>query len=140
VDQVMVWIAGFRKFLLRGNVVDLAVAVVIGGAFGVVVQSFVKNILLQLIAIPGHTDFTFLSFTIGGGVFRYGVFIGDVITFVAVAAAVYFVVVVPMQALEARRTAPAAGPTTRACPECLSDIPMAAKRCAFCTAEVTPIA
>ncbi|HEY2705581.1 MAG TPA: large conductance mechanosensitive channel protein MscL [Candidatus Dormibacteraeota bacterium] len=139
-DQVMVWIAGFRKFLLRGNVVDLAVAVVIGGAFGVVVQSFVKNILLQLIAIPGHTDFTFLSFTIGGGVFRYGVFIGDVITFVAVAAAVYFVVVVPMQALEARRTAPAAGPTTRACPECLSDIPMAAKRCAFCTAEVTPIA
>ncbi len=139
-DQVMVWIAGFRKFLLRGNVVDLAVAVVIGTAFGVVVQSFVKNILLQLIAIPGHTDFSVLSFTIGGGVFKYGVFIGDVITFVAVAAAVYFAVVVPMQALESRRTAPAAGPTTRSCPECLSDIPMAARRCAFCTAEVTPTA
>ncbi len=139
-DQVMAWIAGFRKFLLRGNVVDLAIAVVIGGAFGAVVQSFVKNILLQLIAIPGHTDFTFLSFTIGGGVFKYGAFIGDVITFIAIAAAVYFAVVVPMQALEARRTAPAAGPTTRSCPECLSDIPMAARRCAFCTAPVTPTA
>jgi large conductance mechanosensitive channel len=141
VDQLKSWIAGFRQFLLRGNVVDLAIAVVIGGAFGLVVKALVTDVILPIVGvIIGKPSFNSLTFTINNSVFLYGDLINNVINFVSVAAAIYFIVVVPMQALEARRTAPAAGPTTRPCPECLSDIPMKATRCAFCTAQVTPTA
>jgi large conductance mechanosensitive channel len=141
VDQVMLWIAGFRKFLMRGNVIELAIAVVIGGAFGVVVSAFVNDILLQIVAmIVGKPSFGSLSFTINNAEFLYGDLINKVIYFVSVAAAIYFIVVKPMEIIEARRTAPAAGPTTRPCPECVSDIPMIARRCAFCTSVVTPTA
>jgi large conductance mechanosensitive channel len=141
VDQLKVWIAGFRQFLLRGNVVDLAIAVVIGAAFGAVVKALVTDVILPIVGVViGKPSFNSLTFSINNSVFLYGDLINNVINFVSIAAAVYFLVVVPMQTLEARRTAPAAGPTTRPCPECLSDIPMKATRCAFCTAQVTPTA
>lgn len=128
---------GFREFIMRGNVVGLAVAFVVGGAFGVLVQGFVKDIVSPLIAIPGgSTDLSGFTVTIGHGVFRYGDFISLVIAFLVVSAAVYFGLVVPMQRLEARRVAPAVVETTRQCPECLSAIPIAARRCAFCTSPV----
>ena len=140
-DQLMTWMAGFRQFLLRGNVIDLAVAVVLGIAFGAVVTALVTDLLLPLVGVViGKPDFSALTFTINNSVFKYGDLINKVIYFVSVAAAIYFLVVKPMQLLEARRTAPAAGPTTRACPECISDIPMRATRCAFCTAVVVPTA
>lgn len=140
-DQLNTWMAGFRQFLLRGNVIDLAVAVVIGGAFGKVVTALVNDVLLPIVGVViGKPNFGALKFTINNSEFGYGDLINQVIFFVSVAAAIYFMVVKPMQLLEARRTAPAAGPTTRACPECISDIPMRATRCAFCTAVVVPIA
>ncbi len=124
----------FKGFILRGNVVDLAVGVVIGAAFGVVVTSFVDNILTPLISIPGEANFGNKSFTIGGGEFFYGQFINDVITFVLIAAAVFFFVVRPVNALMARRkTERDVVSESKQCPECLSNIPKAAKRCAFCT-------
>lgn len=127
----------FKAFLLRGNVVDLAVAVVIGTAFGAVVTSLVENILTPIIAIPGSADFSRLDFEINGSVFRYGAFLNAVISFVTLAAAVFFFVVRPVNTLMARRkTEPDVESTTRDCPECLSSIPVAARRCAFCTAEV----
>jgi large conductance mechanosensitive channel len=127
----------FKAFLLRGNVVDLAVAVVVGTAFGAVVNSLVKNILTPIIAIPGKTDFSALSFTIRRSDFLYGAFLNDVIAFVSIAAVVFFFVVRPINALMARRkTEPDVDSTVRACPECLSMIPAAARRCAFCTAPV----
>jgi large conductance mechanosensitive channel len=130
-------VRGFKDFILRGNVVGLAVAFVIGGAFGVLVQGFVKDIITPLISIPGNgADFSSYTFKVGGGTFKYGDFIDLVIAFVVIAAAIYFIVVVPMQKLEARRPRPAAESTTRECPECLSNIPLAARRCAFCTAVV----
>lgn len=132
---------GFRHFLLRGNVVDLAVAVVVGTAFNAVVQKLVADLLTPLIAaVAGKPDFGDLSFTVHRSQFHYGDFLNAVITFLSIAAAVYFLVVKPMQMLEERRSAPPAGPTTRSCPECLSAIPLKARRCAFCTAAVTPAA
>jgi large conductance mechanosensitive channel len=128
----------FRDFMLRGNIVELAIAVVIGTAFGAVVKSFVENLITPLIAaIFGQPDFSSLSFTINNSQFLYGNFINSVITFVSVAAAVFFFVVKPMNAIQARRGKSPEPVTTKACPECLSDIPVDARRCAFCT---TPIA
>lgn len=125
----------FKAFLLRGSVVDLAVAVVIGAAFGAVVASFVSNLLTPLIAIPGTTDFSALKFTIGGGEFRYGQFLNDLLAFILVSAAVFFFVLKPVNVLMARRkTEPDVEATTKGCPECLSNIPSGARRCAFCTA------
>jgi large conductance mechanosensitive channel len=128
-------IKGFRDFILRGNVVDLAVAVVIGAAFGAVVTSFVANLITPLIAaIFGKPDFGSLTFTINNSQFMYGAFINAVISFLLIALAVYFVIVVPMNKLAERRArgeAPAE-PTVKQCPECLSEIPVAARRCAFC--------
>ena len=125
----------FKAFLFRGNVVDLAVAVVIAIAFGAVIAALVADIITPLIAaIFGSHDFSALTFTINNSTFLYGAFINAVLAFVLVAAAIFFVVVRPMNAIQARR-APA-DPTTRECPECLSEIPLAARRCAYCTAEV----
>src|SRR5947208_12706902 len=128
----------FKQFLLRGNVVDLAVGVVIGVAFGAVVTALVDDLITPVIAaIFGQHDFSALTFTVNGSVFKYGAFINAVITFVLIAAAVFFFVVRPVNALMARRrTEPPVDPTTRDCPECLSSIPKAARRCAFCTAQV----
>ena len=127
----------FKAFLLRGNVVDLAVAVVIGAAFGAVVTSLVTDIFTPLLAIPGSTDFSDLTFTINDSTFYYGRFLNSLIAFLSIAAVVFFFVVRPINTLMARRkTEPDVESTTRDCPECLSSIPVAARRCAFCTAEV----
>jgi large conductance mechanosensitive channel len=128
----------FKTFLLRGNMLDLAVAVVIGAAFGAVVAALVRDLITPLIAaLFGKPDFSGLSFTINHSVFRVGDFINTVVAFVLVAAAVFFFVVVPVNRLMARsRREPPADPTTRKCPECLSEIPAGARRCAFCTSPV----
>jgi large conductance mechanosensitive channel len=129
---------GFQKFILRGNVVDLAVGVVIGASFGMVVTALVKDLLTPFIAaIARVPDFSGLMFTIRGSKFMYGDLINAVIAFLLVASAVYFFVVAPMNALVARmKKEPPADPTSKKCPECLSEIPLTAKRCAFCTQPV----
>lgn len=128
----------FKTFLLRGNVVDLAVAVVVGAALLAVVQALVADLVTPLIAaIGGQPDFGALNFTINGSQFTYGHFLNAVISFVIVALVVFFFIVTPVNALIARsRKEPPADPTTRKCPECLSEIPLAAKRCMHCTAVV----
>ena len=131
----------FKQFLLRGNVVDLAVAVVIGAVFGAVVTALVADLLTPLIAaIFGKQDFSALTFTIHNSVFRYGDFINALITFVIVAVVVFFLVVKPVNALIARsRKEPSTpDPTTRKCPECTSEISVDARRCPFCTSQVAP--
>jgi large conductance mechanosensitive channel len=127
-------VKGFKTFLLRGNVVDLAVAVVVGVAFGVVVTAFVKDLVTPLIAaLGGKPDFAALSFTINNSKFLYGEFINAVIAFLIIVAVIYFFVVVPYTAMISRaRKEPPADPTTKKCPECLSEIPIDARRCAFC--------
>lgn len=128
-------LSGFKQFILRGNVVDLAVGVVIGAAFGSVVTAFTKDLLTPLIAaIVGKPDFSAIHFTINGSAFPVGDFINTVVSFLLVASAVYFFVVTPINALIARtRRAPApADPTTKKCAECMSEIPIDARRCAFC--------
>ena len=130
---------GFKQFLLRGNVVDLAVGVVIGAAFGAVVTSFVKDLLTPLIAaLVGKPDFSAYSVELHGSKFLYGAFINALISFLLVAAAVYFFVVVPMNKLVewSRKTPAPADPTTKKCPECLSEIPIDARRCAHCTTAI----
>ena len=132
-------LSGFKQFILRGNVVDLAVGVVIGAAFGSVVTAFTKDLLTPLIAaVVGKPDFSAINFTINGTPFPVGDFINAVVSFVLIATAVYFFVVTPVNALVARmRKAPApADPTTKKCPECLSEIPIDARRCGFCTQPV----
>ena len=126
---------GFKAFLLRGNVVDLAIAVVIGVAFGAVVTAFVKDLVTPLIAaIGGKPDFASLTFTVNKSKFLYGDFINGIVSFVIIAAVIYFFVVTPYTALVSRaRKEPPADPTTKKCPECQSEIPIQAKRCAFCT-------
>ncbi len=131
---------GFRQFMLRGNVIDLAVAVVIGGAFGAVVAALVKDLLTPLIAaIVGKPDFSAIAFEVNGSRFLIGDFINALVSFVLIGAAVYFFVVVPVNAFMARmrRGEAPPDPTTKKCPECLSDIPIAARRCAFCTSPVS---
>ena len=125
---------GFRTFLLRGNVVDLAVGVVIGVAFGAVVTAFVKDLVTPLIAaIGGQPNFGGLYFTINNSRFLYGDFFNAVISFIVIALVIYYFVVLPVNALVARsRKEPPADPTTKKCTECLSEIPIGAKRCAFC--------
>jgi large conductance mechanosensitive channel len=125
----------FRDFLLRGNVVDLAVAVVIGAAFGAVVTSFVANILTPLLGLVGVPDFSKLTITTSGGaVIAYGLFLNALISFVLIAAAIFFFVIKPMNALEARRQrGEEQAPTTKTCTECASTIPLVAKRCPNCT-------
>ena len=128
----------FKQFLLRGNVVDLAVAVVIGAAFGAVVTALVADLLTPVIAaIFGKHDFSALTFTINGSTFRYGAFLNAVIAFVSIAAAVFFFVVRPINALMRRRRTEPVDPTTKTCPECLSEIPLEARRCAYCTTVLT---
>jgi len=130
----------FRAFILRGNLVDLAVAVVIGTAFTAIVTAFVKDIITPLIAaIGGKPDFSNLAFTINGSRFAYGDFINALISFLIIAAVVFFFVIKPVNALMARRrTEPPVDEDVRSCPECLSEIPTAATRCAFCTTQLTP--
>lgn len=128
----------FKQFLLRGNIVELAVAFVLGVAFAAVVTALVEDLLTPIIAaIGGQPDFSGLDFTINDSVFRYGHFLNAVIAFVAIAAAIYFVVVRPLDTYLAKRKA-GEDPTTRSCPECLSEIPVGARRCAHCTVEVAP--
>jgi large conductance mechanosensitive channel len=131
---------GFKKFILRGNVVDMAVGVVIGAAFASVVGAFTKDLLTPLIsAIVGKSgEFATVSFTLRGSVFNVGDFINQAISFLLVAAAVYFFVVTPINALLARlHKDEGAAPSTKKCPECYSDIPIQAKRCAHC-AQLVP--
>jgi large conductance mechanosensitive channel len=130
---------GFKEFVLRGNVVDLAVGVVIGAAFGAVVTEFTKDLLAPLIAaLVGKPDFSAIHFEMNGSKFLIGNFLNAIIAFLLVAIAVYYFVVMPVNALMARvkKEPPPADPTTKKCPECLSEIPLAAKRCAFCTSQV----
>ena len=129
---------GFRQFVLRGNVIDLAVGVVIGAAFGTVVTSFVKDLLTPFIAaLVGKPDFGALKFTINNSTFLYGDFINAVVSFLLIAAAVYFFVVTPVNALISRaRKEPPADPSTKKCPECRNEIPLDALRCGFCTQPV----
>ncbi|MGA2409369.1 MAG: large conductance mechanosensitive channel protein MscL [Candidatus Binataceae bacterium] len=130
-------LSGFKAFLLRGNVVDMAVGIVVGAAFGTVVSSFVKDLLTPLIAaIVKQPDFGKIAFTINGSKFMIGNFINELISFLLVASAVYFAVVLPVTRLMARFDPPPP-PTSKKCPECLSDIPLEAKRCAFCTSALT---
>jgi len=131
-------LTGFRNFISRGNIVELAVAVVIGTAFGAVVTSLVADLITPVIgAIFGQQDFSDLTFTINGSEFRYGNFLNAVISFLTIAAAIYFFVVVPLEKLDEVRHGPKqAG--TRECPECISEVPASATRCAFCTSELPP--
>ena len=130
---------GFRQFMLRGSVLDLAVAVVIGAAFGAVVTALVKDLLTPLIAaIVGKPDFSAIQFEVNGSKFLIGDFINALVSFVVIAAAVYFFVILPMNSLTARlrRGDAPPDPTTKECPECLSTIPIGAKRCSFCTSAL----
>ena len=127
---------GFRQFLLRGNVIDLAVAVVIGGAFGAVVTALVKDLITPLIAaVVGKPDFSAIAFEVNSSKFLVGDFINAIVSFVLISAAIYFLVVVPVNALMARihRGEAPPDPTTKKCTECLSEVPIAARRCAHCT-------
>ena len=131
----------FRQFLFRGNLIDLAVAIVIGTAFGLLVAAFVADIITPIVAaIFGKPDFSGLTFEINDSVFRYGDFLNALITFISIAAAVFFFVVRPMNAVMARTAKPDdTVAAMRECPECLSSIPAAARRCSACTAQVQPV-
>ena len=130
----------FKSFILRGNVVDLAVGVVIGTAFAAVIGSFVSDILTPILAIPGSTDFSQLNIEISGSNIQYGLFLNAVIAFLLVAAALFFLVVKPVNALMARRkTQPEVDESVKDCPNCLSSIPASARVCAFCTRDVVGV-
>ncbi len=124
----------FRDFLLRGNVIELAVAFVIGAAFGAVVKSFTEDVLTPLLGILGVPDFSTLTLTVGSAAIRYGLFLNALISFLLVALAIFFFVIKPLNALEKRRQRGLdQSPTTKTCTECASTIPLAAKRCPNCT-------
>jgi large conductance mechanosensitive channel len=129
---------GFKEFLFRGNVIDLAVGIVIGAAFGTMVSAFVKDLLTPLIAaIVGKPDFSALTFTLNNSKFLYGDFLNSIVAFLLVGAAVYYFVVLPVTAYTARmRTEPPSDPAVRKCPECMSEIPIQARRCAHCASPV----
>ena len=130
---------GFRQFMLRGNVIELSVAVVIGGAFGAVVTALVKDLITPLLAaVGGKPDFSAIAFTVNGSKFLIGDFINSIVSFVMIGAAVYFFVITPVNALQARinRGEAPPDPTTKKCPECLSEVPIAARKCAFCTSPL----
>ena len=132
---------GFKQFMMRGNVVELAVAVVVGAAFGAVVTALVKDLITPLIAaIFGKPDFSKIGFTVHNSRFPVGDFINALVTFLMIGSAVYFLVVLPINALTARmrRGEAAPDPTTKKCPEGLSDVPIGARRCAFCTSTLLP--
>ena len=130
--------SGFRKFLLRGNLIDLAVAVVIGTAFTAIVTALVKDLITPLIAAAGgKPNFANLSFTVNHSTFAYGDFINELVTFVIIAAVVYFLVVVPVGRLLDMLTRKQAA-IERECPQCLSSIPIAARKCMYCTSDLTP--
>ena len=132
-------LTGFKQFVLRGNVVDLSVGVVVGAAFSGIVNALVKDLITPIIGAFGKVpDFSNLSFTINGSKFMYGDFLNALISFLIIASAVYFLVVVPINALIARtrKAAVPADPTTKKCGECLSEIPLAATRCAHCTTKL----
>jgi large conductance mechanosensitive channel len=135
------WATEFKQFLLRGNVIDLAVAFVIGLAFQAVVESAIADLLTPLVAaIFGQPDFSALTFTVNGSTFRYGHFLNVLLAFLTVAFVVFFFVVKPinrLMELSNRRESP--DPSTRKCPQCISEIPIDARRCAFCTSEVAPV-
>lgn len=130
---------GFRQFVMRGNVIDLAVAVVIGAAFGAVITALVADLITPLIAaLVGKPDFSAIAFTVNGSKFKIGDFINAVVSFLLVSAAIYFLIIVPMNAISARlrRGEAPADPTTKVCPECVSEVPILARRCKFCTAAI----
>jgi large conductance mechanosensitive channel len=130
---------GFKAFILRGNVLDLAVAVVIGAAFGAVVTALVKDLVTPIIAaIVGKPDFSAIVFEVNGSKFLIGDFINAIVSFLLISAAVYFFVVLPVNTLLARikRGEAPPDPTSKKCPECLSEVPIAARRCAFCTSAL----
>lgn len=130
---------GFKQFILRGNVLDLAVAVVMGAAFGAIVTELVKDLITPLIAaIFGKPDFSAIVFTVNKSTFHIGDFVNSVVSFVLIGAAVYFLVVLPVNALLARirRGETPPDPTTKKCPECLSMVPIGARKCAFCTSAL----
>jgi len=132
-------LTGLKQFLLRGNVLDLAVAVVVGGAFGAVVTALVKDLITPLLAaIGGQPDFSAIQFEINGSKFLIGDFVNAVVSFLLIGTAVYVMVVSPVNALTARlnRGEAPPDPTTKKCPECLSDVPIAARRCAHCTSQL----
>ena len=131
----------FKQFVLRGNVIDLAVAVVIGAAFGAIVTSLVENIITPIIgALGGQPDFSGLSLTLNGSQILYGAFLNALISFLIIAAVIFFAVVKPMNAMLTRmRTEPTPDPLTRKCSQCLSEIQVGARRCPFCTQEVEPM-
>jgi large conductance mechanosensitive channel len=131
---------GFKQFLMRGNVVDLAVAVVMGAAFGAVVTALVKDLITPIIAaIVGRPDFSGIVFSINGSKFPIGDFINALVSFLLISAAVYFFVVLPINTImeRVRKGQAPPDPTTKTCPECLSTIPIAARRCAFCTSVIS---
>jgi large conductance mechanosensitive channel len=134
------WATEFKQFLLRGNVIDLAVAFVVGAAFAALIQAAVADLLTPLVAaVFGQPDFSALTFTINGSQFRYGHFLNVLIAFVTISFVVFFFVIKPINRLiELSRRRESPDPSTRKCPECLSEIAIDARRCAFCTSEVAP--
>jgi large conductance mechanosensitive channel len=130
--------AEFTDFIMKGNVIDLSIAVVIGLAFNAVVTAFVADIITPLIGIPGHLNFSTLSYTVNGSVFMVGLFINALISFITIALVIFLFVIKPVSKInEKMNPKPEVAPKTKECPECLSQIPIKAKRCAFCTSKVS---
>jgi large conductance mechanosensitive channel len=131
----------FREFLLKGNIIDLAVAFIAGVAFSAVVASLVNDVIMQFVAaIVGKPDFSSLTITINDTAIRYGAFLTVLINFVLVMGAVFFFLVKPVNAMTAKFSTPDTGPTNRECPECLAEVPAAARRCRYCASAITPVA